>query len=83
MGAQFDKVTVSPELSLTLIVDDLARQIQTAPSYLTEGPMDLGGWLNALHRQSTQLIQSESARSQLEAWLDEVDLHFPTETSAA
>jgi hypothetical protein len=79
MGAQFDKLTLSPELSLTLIVDDITRQISAAPTYLTQGPLDLDGWLNALQRQSTPLLQSENARADLEAWLAAVDLEFPVE----
>lgn len=83
MGAQFDKLTLSPELSLTLIVDDIARQISAMPTYLTQGPLDLDGWLNALQRQTTPLLQSTSARDNLEAWLAEVDLAFPMEETAA
>ncbi len=82
MGAQFDKLTLSPELSLTLIVDDIARQMSAVPTDLTQGPLDLDSWLNALQRQSTQLLQSKSARADLEAWLAAVDLEFPAEETS-
>jgi hypothetical protein len=82
MGAQFDYVTYSPEVSLTLIVDDLTRHRQDAPFYPKAGPLDLLSWLNALHRQSAPLVQSQSSRENLEAWLDAVQEHFPSTEDA-
>jgi hypothetical protein len=82
MGAQFDSVTYSPEVSLTLIVDDITRQLRGAPSYAKAGPMDLVSWLNALQRQKAPLLQSGAGREHLEAWLDAVDAEFSLEEPA-
>jgi len=82
MGAQFDRVTYSPEVSLTLIVDDIARQLRDAPSYAKAGPMDLMSWLNALQLQKAPLVQSSAARGHLEAWLDAVDAEFTLDEPA-
>ena len=73
MGAQFESITYSPEISLTLIVDDImSRRSQKAAAE----PQDLMSWLNALQRQNTPLVQSSAARENLEAWLEAVDEHF-------
>ncbi len=71
MGAQFEHVTYSPEVSLTLIVDDITRQRRDAP--FKAGPLDLMSWLNALQRQSAPLVHSQASRENLEAWLDMVE----------
>jgi hypothetical protein len=83
MGAQFDYVTYSPEVSLTLIVDDLTRHRQDAAFYPKSGPVDILAWLNALQRQAAPLVQSKSSRENLEAWLDAVQEHFPAEDAPA
>lgn len=83
MGAQFEQLTYTSEVSLTLIVDDIARQRRDAasPSYADAGPMDLSSWLNALQRQTAPLVHSQAARDNLEAWLDEVQRHIDLESN--
>ena len=76
MGAQFEQVTYSSEVSLTLIVDDITRQRRDAPFYPKASPLDLVSWLNALQRQSAPLVHSTTSREHLEAWLEEVDKHI-------
>jgi hypothetical protein len=75
MGAQFDHITYSSEVSLTLIVDDIARQRRssTFQAAANAAPMDIVGWLNALQRQSASLVHSRASREHLEAWLEAVD----------
>ena len=74
MGAQFEQITYSSEVSLTLIVDDVARQRRELTRVVeAAGPLDLVSWLNALQRQSAPMVHSRASREHLEAWLDEVD----------
>jgi hypothetical protein len=74
MGAQFENVTYSPEISLTLVVDDIMRR-RSLKAVAAE-PQDLMSWLNALQRQAVPLVQSGAARANLEAWLEAVDEHL-------
>ena len=73
MGAQFEQITYSSEISLTLVVDDIARQRRDVPRTTVDAPLDLVSWLNALQRQSAPLVHSRASREHLEAWLEEVD----------
>jgi hypothetical protein len=73
MGAQFENITYSSEVSLTLIVDDVARRRGLAGTVQNASPMDLTSWLNALQLQSAPMLHSRASREHLEAWLDEVD----------
>jgi hypothetical protein len=73
MGAQFENITYSSEVSLTLLVDDVARRRGLAGSVQNASPMDLTSWLNALQLQSAPMLHSRASREHLEAWLDEVD----------
>ena len=74
MGAQFEQITYSSEVSLTLIVDDVARQRRELTRVVeAAAPLDLVSWLNALQRQSAPMVHSRASREHLEAWLDEVD----------
>lgn len=81
MGIQFETVTTLPEVSLTLIVDDIMRQRATPVRSMTT-PLDLSTWLNALQRQAQPLVHSKALRANLEAWLDAVDAELPPETLA-
>jgi hypothetical protein len=69
MGLQFEQITVSPQFSLTQIVEDTAFLRREGSVRLTSGLVDLEAWLNAVQRQSTPLIQSRARRAELEAWL--------------
>jgi hypothetical protein len=74
MGAHFDNITYTSEVSLTLIVDDVARQRREAARAADQAtPMDLHSWLNALQMQSAPMVHSRASREHLEAWMDEVD----------
>ncbi len=73
MGAQFEQLTYSSEVSLTLIVDDTLRQRRFAAVQPKAEPMELSSWLNALQRQSAPLLQSTSARDHLEEWLKAIE----------
>lgn len=73
MGIQFETVTTLPEVSLTLIVNDILRQQHEASLYPKAVPLDLTTWLNALQRQGQPLVHSKVLRDNLEAWLDAVD----------
>lgn len=74
MGAQFEHITYSSEVSLTLIVDDAARRSRELTRAVDAAtPMDLTSWLNALQLQSAPMLHSRASREHLEAWLDEVD----------
>ena len=77
MGVLFDTITYASEVSLTLIVDDVARARRSGPIESVSGPMDLSSWLNALQRQTAPLVHSKSSRANLEAWLDAVEGAFP------
>jgi hypothetical protein len=79
MGAQFEHLTYSSEVSLTLIIDDALRQRRAAAFQSKAEPMELLSWLNALQRQSAPLIHSRSARDHLEEWLEAVDQHTAAE----
>jgi hypothetical protein len=85
MGAQFEQITYSSELSLTLIVDDIARRRRESKAASSGEPMDVGNWLNALQHQSAPLVHSRASREHLEAWLAEVENQFdgPAETPLA
>jgi hypothetical protein len=76
MGIQFEQVTYAAPFSLTQIVEDTAA----LRSQATHGPVgeDLGTWLNALHLQRNPLIQSDTRRVQLEAWLEAAELASPS-----
>ena len=80
MGAQFEHLTYSSEVSLTLIVDDTLRQRRAAMSSAQPKvePMELLSWLNALQRQSAPLLQSANARDHLEEWLKAIEDNFPS-----
>jgi len=82
MGIQFETVTTLPEVSLTLIVDDIMRQ-RTMPARTMAEPLDLSTWLNALQRQTQPLVQSKALRENLEAWLDLVDAELPAPETPA
>ncbi len=82
MGIQFETVTTLPEVSLTLIVDDIMRQ-RTMPARTMTAPLDLSTWLNALQRQTQPLVQSKALRENLEAWLDAVDAELPASETPA
>ncbi len=77
MGVQFERLTHSPESSLTLVVDDIMRQRTNGLAYSKADVVDLEAWLNALHRQSRPLIHSEKGRAGLIAWLDAVEQQSP------
>lgn len=81
MGAQFEQITYSSELSLTLIVDDIARRRRETTAVSAGEPMDIDSWLNALQRQSAPLVSSAS-REHLEAWLEEVEKQFDAPAEA-
>jgi hypothetical protein len=72
MGVQFETVAYSAENSLTLIVDDIARQRGTA-QMLPPIDQDLEAWLNAFQRQGQALLTPQGQEN-LEAWLQAVDL---------
>lgn len=78
MGAQFGSHAAShaAEMSLTLIVDDIARANAGGLLAPKEGTLDLDNWLNALQQQSVPLVQSKALRANLHAWLDAVDAEF-------
>ena len=84
MGAQFGSHAVShaADMSLTLIVDDIARANAGGLLAPKEGTLDLDNWLNVLQQQSAPLVQSKALRANLEAWLDAVDAELG-ETVAA
>lgn len=73
MGVQFETIAYSAENSLTLIVDDIARQRRDG-SLLSPINQDLESWLNAFQRQTLPLIYSKQGQANLEAWLAAVDL---------
>ncbi len=83
MGAQFEHITYSSEVSLTLIVDDITRERRDVPVASAAGPADLSNWLNALQRQTAPLIHSKASRKNLEAWLDAVQRHFSLDDDPA
>jgi hypothetical protein len=83
MGIQFETVTTLPEVSLTLIVDDILRQRHEASLYPKAAPLDLTNWLNALQRQAQPLVHSKALRENLEAWLDAVDAELPASETPA
>ena len=78
MGAQFGSHAASyaAEMSLTLIVDDIARANAGGLLAPIEGTLDLDNWLNALQQQSVPLVQSKALRANLDAWLEAVDAEF-------
>jgi hypothetical protein len=69
---QADTVAYTAESSLTLIVDDLARQRIVGPLVIPL-EQDLESWLNAFQRQSLPLIYSRQGQANLEAWLAAVE----------
>jgi hypothetical protein len=71
-AVQADMVAYSAESSLTLIVDDLARQRIIGPLAIPF-EQDLESWLNAFQRQSLPLIYSRQGQANLEAWLAAVE----------
>lgn len=73
MGVQFDTIAYSAENSLTLIVDDIARQ-RRAGQMLPPLDQDLEDWLNAFQRQAMPLIYTKQGQANLEAWLAAVEL---------
>jgi hypothetical protein len=81
MGAQFEQITFSSEMSLTLIVDDIARRRRETNAASSLEPMDIDSWLNALQRQAAPLVSSAS-RDHLEAWLEEVEKQFDAPADA-
>lgn len=84
MGAQFEQITFSSEISLTLIVDDIARQRRDALRVVSsQEPMDLVSWINALQRQSAPMVHSRAAREHLEVWLEEVQQHIEADEAPA
>jgi hypothetical protein len=76
MDAQLESVTYASSGSLTLAIDDLMLERRGAWSGRRAGVSDLDGWLNALRRQASPLIQSPSRRADLKAWLAAVDQHL-------
>jgi hypothetical protein len=84
MGAQFGTHAVShaAEMSLTLIVDDIARANAGGLLAPKVGALDLDNWLNVLQQQSVPLVQSKALRENLEAWLEAVDAEFGELTPA-
>lgn len=70
---QIDTVAYSTETSLTLIVDDLAKQRIVGPLAIPL-EQDLESWLNAFQRQSLPLVYSRQGQANLEAWLAAVEL---------
>jgi hypothetical protein len=82
MGVQFENLTYSSGSSLTLAIDDLAHHRRIALVNPEAPAVDLDSWLNALQRQATPLIQSATRRSDLEAWLDAVELQLGGPDSA-
>ncbi|MDX2143085.1 MAG: hypothetical protein SFV19_07000 [Rhodospirillaceae bacterium] len=72
MGALLEQVTSSPEVSLTLIVDDLMRRHRDCSAEALPDPDALQDWLNVLGKQSMPLISTPAGRANLEAWLDAV-----------
>jgi len=81
MGAHVEKITYSSEMSLTLIVDDIARRRRETTAVSSLEPMDIDSWLNALQRQSAPLV-SAASRDHLEAWLEEVEKQFGSEDAS-
>lgn len=72
MGVQFETVAYAAESSLTLIVDDIARQRIAGPMVLS-AEQDLESWLNAFQRQAMPLIYTKQGQENLEAWLAAVE----------
>ena len=73
MGLQFERITHSPTSSLTLIVDDIARERRELVAATPQAPGDMAAWLNALQVQSTPLVASKAGRADLAAWLEAVE----------
>ncbi|MSO97532.1 MAG: hypothetical protein EXR11_04835 [Rhodospirillaceae bacterium] len=78
MSPSVEKIAQASGSSLTLIVDDLARQRRDAAIYPDSETPDLDDWLNALQRQATPLVHSRKGLANLEAWLEAVDLDTAT-----
>ena len=74
MSPIVEQIAQASGSSLTLIVDDLARQRRDSAIYPDSETPDLDGWLNALQRQSTPLVHSKKGLANLEAWLEAVAL---------
>jgi hypothetical protein len=72
MGVQFDTVAYAAESSLTLIVDDIARQ-RIAGAMAPQTEQDLESWLNAFQRQAMPLLYTKQGQDNLEAWLAAVE----------
>jgi hypothetical protein len=73
MGVQFETIAYAAENSLTLIVDDIARQRRSG-HMLPPIDQDLEAWLNAFQRQGQPLLYSKQGQANLEAWLQAVEL---------
>jgi hypothetical protein len=74
MGLQFERLTYTPQFSLTQIVDDTAYLRRDGYVSAAGGTVDLEAWINAVQRQSTTLIHSAAHRADLEAWLEAAEL---------
>jgi hypothetical protein len=73
MNVAFDTISYAAESSLTLIVDDIARQRIAGGPLVVPLEQDLESWLNAFQRQSLPLIYSKQGQANLEAWLAAVE----------
>ena len=77
MGLQFERLTYAPQFSLTQVVEDAAFLRRAGSMRAVVSQTDPAAWMNALQRQSTPLVQSESRRAELEAWLAAAEAATP------
>lgn len=73
MGHQFERLSYSSESSLTLLIDDLARERKSAFFKVSDTAPEMENWLNALLLQSAPLLHSKAGRENLEAWLEQAE----------
>ena len=70
MGIQFEQLTLSPQRSLSFIVDDVMR-IRRESAFTP--PADVEAWLNVLQNWQAPLLSSPAGRLGIEQWLEAVD----------
>ena len=71
MGIQFENLTLTPQRSLSFIVEDLNRAHRDGLSAAGNFP-DLEEWLNVLQQWSAPLV-TDAGRRGIEQWLEAVD----------